>query len=102
MKIPRIDEWIKQMWYIHKRMLFDQNKGLNQPHVTTPREREMTMPNETSQAQIDNYYMASFISLNLIKVEIRMEGLGRKGDQGTGKGKPVGTEVERRKGLTIE
>lgn len=72
------------------------------PHITTPREREMTTPNETSQAQTYNYYMVSFISLNLIKVEIRMERLGRKGDEGAGKWQPVGTEVERRKGLTIE
>lgn len=60
------------------------------PHITTPREREMTMPNETSQAQKDNYYI--FISLNLIKVEIRMEKLGRRGDKGVGKWQPVVTE----------
>ena len=72
------------------------------PHVATPREREMTMPNETSQAQKYNYYMVSFISLNVIKVEIRMERLERKGDEGARKWQPVGTEVERRKGLTIE
>lgn len=70
------------------------------PPITTPREREMTMPNETSQVQKDNYYI--FISLNLIKVEIRMERLGRRGDKGVGKWQPVVTEVERRKGLTIE
>lgn len=37
------------------------------------------MLNETSQAQKDNYYMIPFISLNLIKVEIRMERLERRG-----------------------
>lgn len=70
------------------------------PHITTPREREMTVPNETRQAQKDNYYI--FISLNLIKVEIRMERLGRRGDKGVGKWQSVVTEVERRKGLTIQ
>ena len=62
----------------------------------------MTTANKTSQAQKYIYYMVSFISLNLIKVEIRMERLERKGDKGAGKWQPVGTEVERRKGLTTE
>lgn len=68
--------------HIRNRILSSQNKGLNQPHVATPIKMELTMLNEASQAQKDNYYMISLIlwniiSLNLIKLEMGMERLGR-------------------------
>ena len=59
---PSTDEWIKKMWPIYTMEYYSAiRKDEHPPSASTWKELEGIMLNEVSQAEKDNYHMASLI-----------------------------------------
>ena len=60
-KCPSTNEWIEEMWYIHKGILLSHPKNEISPFATTWLELECIMLGNTSQLEIDKYHKTSLI-----------------------------------------